>query len=62
MKYSVKVREVQESIIWYEVEADSKEEAEKCYDEFMRGEIVDEEFSGVIESEILEIEPLVEEE
>lgn len=53
--YSVKVRETQVNDVWYDVEADSAEEAAE---RFYEGEIVDSDFMDTIaiDYEVLEVE------
>lgn len=51
--YSVKVRETQVIDVWYDVEADSAEEAAEI---FYEGEIVDSDYIDTVDYEILEVE------
>lgn len=51
--YSVKVRETQVNDVWYDVEADSVEEAAE---RFYEGEVVDSDFMDTIDYEVLEVE------
>lgn len=51
--YSVKVRETQVNDVWYDVEADSAEEAAE---RFYEGEIVDSDYIDTVDYEVLEVE------
>jgi hypothetical protein len=51
--YSVKVRETQVNDVWYDVEADSAEEAAE---RFYEGEVVDSDYMDTVDYEVLEVE------
>lgn len=51
--YSVKVRETQVNDVWYDVEADSAEEAAEI---FYEGEAVDSDYIDTVDYEVLEVE------
>ena len=51
--YSVKVRETQVTDVWYDVEADSAEEAAEI---FYEGEAVDSDYIDTVDYEVLEVE------
>lgn len=55
MKYIVRAKESQDWTIWYEVEADSENEAIENY--LNNGEIIDEIYNGLEDSEAISVEP-----
>lgn len=54
MKYIVRARESQDWTTWYEIEADSENEAIENY--LNNGEIIDEIYNGLEDSEAISVE------